>query len=251
MRYEMMQPHQIRTAIDENWPVVLPLGVLEYHGEHMAVGMDTLVVTRLIEALESEHDLVILPAFYYGAASYAVEPPERNGSLQVDPDRLYPLAREIFNGLLRIGFRNIHFFIHHQSENFSAGMPTDLSFKLGARPAIFDFLDCEHGEGWWGDAKMADYYEQHESGADPFNWIRGHPLMSAEIIAQYPFDHAGIGETSLLMALCPEGVDLARLDGAKWYAETAKDASSELGEKGCDLILAHMRTVLGLEPAEQ
>ena len=41
MRYELMLPHQIRTAIAENWPVVLPLGVLEYHGEHMAVGMDS------------------------------------------------------------------------------------------------------------------------------------------------------------------------------------------------------------------
>ena len=40
MRYELMLPHQIKTAIAENWPVVLPLGVLEYHGEHMAVGMD-------------------------------------------------------------------------------------------------------------------------------------------------------------------------------------------------------------------
>ena len=29
MRYEMMLPHQIRTAIDGNWPVVLPLGVPE------------------------------------------------------------------------------------------------------------------------------------------------------------------------------------------------------------------------------
>lgn len=33
MRYEMMLPHQIRRAIAENWPVVLPLGVLEYHGK--------------------------------------------------------------------------------------------------------------------------------------------------------------------------------------------------------------------------
>ena len=31
MRYELMLPHQIRTAIDGHWPVVLPLGVLEYH----------------------------------------------------------------------------------------------------------------------------------------------------------------------------------------------------------------------------
>ena len=40
MRYEMMLPHQIRKAIKQNWPVVLPVGVLEYHGEHLAVGLD-------------------------------------------------------------------------------------------------------------------------------------------------------------------------------------------------------------------
>ena len=44
MRYELMLPHQIRKAIKGNWPVALPLGVLEYHGEHLAVGLDTLVV---------------------------------------------------------------------------------------------------------------------------------------------------------------------------------------------------------------
>lgn len=49
MRYELMLPHQIRTAIAQGWPVVLPLGVLEYHGEHMAVGMDTLAVVKIVE----------------------------------------------------------------------------------------------------------------------------------------------------------------------------------------------------------
>ena len=87
MRYEMMLPHQIRTAIDARSPVVLPVGVLEYHGEHMAVGMDTLAVIGVLERLETEMDLVILPPFYYGAASYAVEPPERNGTLHVTPRR--------------------------------------------------------------------------------------------------------------------------------------------------------------------
>lgn len=247
MRYEMMFPYQIRAAIDENWPVVLPLGVLEYHGEHLAVGLDTLVVIKSVEILEKEIDLVLLPPFHYGAASYAVEPPERNGTLHVDADKLYPFAREMFKGLLRIGFRNIHFFVHHQTENFAAGMPTDLAFKFGARQAIFDFLQADRGEGWWGDSKMADYYSQQSTGSDPFNWIKGHPLMTSEIIAQFPFDHAAQGETSLLMALCPEGVEMERLDADKWYTKSAETASVALGEKGRDLILDHMRDVLGVK----
>ena len=92
MRYELMLPHQIRLAIAENWPLVLPLGVLEYHGEHMAVGMDTLAVIKLLDLIEKEMPIVILPPFHYGAASYTVEPPEGNGSVQVEGSRLAPLA---------------------------------------------------------------------------------------------------------------------------------------------------------------
>jgi creatinine amidohydrolase len=244
MRYEMMLPYQIEKAIDENWPVVLPLGVLEYHGEHLAVGMDTFAVTRTVAKLEEEMDLVILPPFYYGAGSYVVEPPERKGTVQVESENLIPFARDLFRSLLRIGFRNIYFFIHHQSENFLQGMPTDLAFRTAARQAIFEFLGKERGEGWWGDNSMSSYYEDHESGTDPFSWIRGYPLMDDEIIKQYPFDHAAKGETSLMMALCPEGVDMDHLSTDKWYLESAKDASKELGEKGAKMVLDRMRSIL-------
>ena len=134
MRYELMLPHQIRAAIEARWPVVLPLGVLEYHGEHMAVGMDTLAVTSILDILEKEMNLVILPPFYYGAASYAVEPPERTGTLHVDAEALLPFAKAMFTGLLRIGFRNIHVVIHHQTENF-AGRHADGPRVQVRRPA--------------------------------------------------------------------------------------------------------------------
>lgn len=245
MRFELMLPHQIRTSIQENWPVVLPLGVLEYHGEHLAVGMDTLAVVKILDILENEMNIVILPSFYYGASSYAVLPPEGNGSLHVGAHVLFPFAQEMFTGLLRIGFRNIHFFIHHQTENFAAGMPTDLAFKFAARQAIFAFLEKERGEGWWGNAKMAHYYSQQKDGNDPFNWIKGHPLMTAETMKNYPFDHAGKGETSLMMALCPEAVDMGCASQEAWYTQDAVAATAELGMRGCDLILAHMREVLG------
>ncbi len=44
MRYELMRPSQIREAIKRRTPVVLPIGVLEYHSEHLPLGMDTLAV---------------------------------------------------------------------------------------------------------------------------------------------------------------------------------------------------------------
>ena len=52
MRFEFMLPYQIKDAITKKTPVVLPIGVMEYHGEHMAVGMDTLAVTKVLDRLE-------------------------------------------------------------------------------------------------------------------------------------------------------------------------------------------------------
>jgi creatinine amidohydrolase len=247
MRFELMRPHEIRDAIARNLPVVLPLGVMEYHGEHMGVGMDLLAVTRVLDRLEREAEIVILPPFAYGAASYAVEGPEGTGTLHVDAGRIAPFAEEMFLGLLRIGFRNVHGIIHHQSENFVAGMPTDLAFRFAGRQAVFRFLERERGEGWWGKSEMRDYYALHDAGTDPFNWIRVHPLMSKAVTAAYPFDHAGLGETSLMLALAPEVVEMDRVaENRGWYTEGAASASAGLGERGVALILGHLREALGL-----
>lgn len=245
MRYELMNPAQLRQAMAERWPVVLPLGVLEYHSEHLPLGMDTLAVTRSLELFEQERDIVILPAFYYGACSFAVEPPENNGSIHVDSAALLPIAKQIFSGLLRVGFRNIHAIVHHQSENFADGMPTDMAFRLAAKQVIFEFLDKTRGEGWWGDNSMDSYYTAHDSlDANPFQWIQCHPLMDTEIVAEFPFDHAGEGETSLMMSLCPDLVDMSRFNPEKWYVRSAAKANKETGDRGVQMILARLRRIL-------
>jgi creatinine amidohydrolase len=150
-----------------------------------------------------------------------------------------------------MGFRNIHGIIHHQTENFAAGMPTDLAFKTAARQLIFDWLETERGEGWWGREDMQDYYDQHEAGSDPFSWISFHSLMDEETIKSYTFDHAGIGETSLMMSLCPEGVDMARFDDRNWFSRTAVDASKEYGDTATEKILRHLRTILKGSPGNE
>lgn len=244
MRYELMRPEEIGRAIREGWPVALPVGVLEYHGEHLPVGVDGLAVIEALALLERERDVVVLPTFWYGAASYAVAGPEGTGTVHVDAGVLAPFAEALFTGLLRVGFRNIHVLIHHQTENFQAGMPTDLAFRFAARQAIFAFLEKQRGEGWWGRADMADYYDAHAAGADPFNWIKAHPLLDADAIRQFPFDHAGEGETSLMLALRPETVDMAKVEGGPWYTASASAATAETGRRGVDLILARMRRLL-------
>ena len=165
--------------------------------------------------------------------------------LRVPSAVLVPLAEALFAALLRAGWRNIHAVIHHQTEDFGQGMPTDLAFRLGARQAIFAAVEAARGEGWGGAEEMRAYYPG--GGVDPFRWIRVHPLLPLGSRAAYPFDHAGEGETGLMLALAPEAVELDRLgENRGWWTETAPLGTAEKGEAGVAIILAHLRDVLGV-----
>ncbi|NBO20760.1 MAG: creatininase family protein [Rhodobacteraceae bacterium] len=243
--FARLRPHQLQSAIAANTPVVLPIGVMEYHGQHLPAGVDLLAVTEVLARLGDA--IITLPPFAYGAASHAVAGPvDGLGTLHIDASALLPMAEGLFTALLRAGFRNIRGVIHHQTEGFDQGMPTDLTFRLAGRNAIMRFLESTRGPGWWGDRGMQDYYADQARAADPFNWIRIHPLFPKG--AAFPFDHAGKGETSLMQALAPETVDIARLtDGGHWYTQDATDASALLGEAGAQIALAHLRQLFGID----
>jgi creatinine amidohydrolase len=243
MQFERMRPPEIRAAVAAGIPFVLPIGVQEYHGEHLPVGMDLLAVTESLSRLGDE--IVLLPAFAWGAASHAVAAPQGSGTVHVDSAALLPFARALFAGLLATGLRNIHGVIHHQTENFAQGMPTDLAFRLAAREAVFAHLEATRGQGWWGKGEMAEYYEGHAAGDNPFNWISIHPLLPQG--HAYIFDHAGEGETSLMLALAPATVDMsACAANDTWYTASAPQASAATGEGGVAIMLSHLRQVLGL-----
>jgi len=243
MKYLNMLPYQVREAIDRNDPVVLPLGVIEYHAEHLPLGVDTFVACEVIERVEKRHpEMVVMPPFYYGAASWAVAKPERNGTVHVDSSKIIPVAEDIFRGLLRVGFRNIHAFIAHQTEEFEQGMPTDLAFRFAARHVVFDWVEKEKGEGWWGTEQFADYYDGDNN---PFAWIQIHGICCRDGVEElYPGDHAGPLETSEAMAICPEFVQMDRLDPAIWNSREAVKASTEYGNAALEAAADYTEDIL-------
>jgi hypothetical protein len=69
--------------------------------------------------------------------------------------------------------------IHHQTENFAQGMPTDLTFRLAARNAIFRHLEAARGSGWWGKGEMAGLLRPSRGGGGPVQ-LDPHPSPVSE-----------------------------------------------------------------------
>ena len=243
MQYLNMLPYQIRKAIERNDPAALPLGVVEYHAEHLPLGVDCFTCINALERIEKRRpELVVLPPFYYGSASLAVAAPEGNGTVHVDSLHLIPVAEDIFRGLLRVGFRNIHAFIAHQTEEFEQGMPTDLAFRTAAKRVIFEWLEKESGEGWWGTEQYSSYYSGDNN---PFAWIQVHPIRTApETKGRFKGDHAGLLETSEALAVMPECVEFDRIDGSLWYARPGREATAEYGEAALEAAAHDMEQLL-------
>jgi creatinine amidohydrolase/Fe(II)-dependent formamide hydrolase-like protein len=225
-----MRPHQCATARKEAWPVFLPAGTIEYHGEHLPLGVDTIAVEHALAEVEKRIPCVIAPTIWYGPSSFAVAGPER-GTIDVDVDRFEKHVMDVLDGLLQNGFRRIIVVIHHQFE-MGRFMPEALAFKKAASMLTFKAVEKERGRGWWGSADMGRYYEELETSANPFNWIQVVPLMNPDIQRRMGYDHAGKLETSLMLAAIPTVVEMGRLAGDNlWFTKDAAKASAEHGAK--------------------
>lgn len=228
----------------KNHPLVLAIGTLEYHSEHLPSGVDGQITEEALKRLEKRHpeELILLPPFYYGASSYAVSGPENGkASIDIDSMAICNFAESLFKDLLEAGFRNINGFVYHQSENFYQGMPTDLAFRFAGRRAIFSYLERTRGRGrgWWGDNSMRNYYE----GDNIFDSIRIHALAK-DLGDIFGGDHAGKVETSAMMELFPHLVHMEKHNKDNWYAESALEATAEFGKQYMDAIVDKLDELL-------
>ena len=60
MQYLRMRPYQVRKAIEDRVPVILPLGVIEYHAEHLPLGTDYFICRKAIDLVEARHPEVVV-----------------------------------------------------------------------------------------------------------------------------------------------------------------------------------------------
>lgn len=229
-------PKEVKYVQDNNIPLVIAGGTVEYHGPHCAYGCDTLVVEGLINKLAEKKEIMIAPTISYSPSSYAVGG-RKSGTVHIPERAFEDYVYYVFKSFLYAGFRNIYVVIHHQFEQESE-MPMTLCYRTAAKRATMEYLEETLGEGWWGSESYANYYEQLEGANNPFGWIKVIPTMTTEVQNATGYDHAGEFESSILMSLYPDCVKKERIDDVKhWFTESARKANKELGDKMVELSL--------------
>lgn len=229
-------PREVKYVQDNNLPLVIAGGTVEYHGPHCSYGCDTLVAEGLIKKLAERKEIMIAPSISYSPSSYAVGD-RKSGTVHVPERAFEDYVYYVFKSFLYAGFKNIYVVIHHQFEQESE-MPMTLCYRTAAKRATMEYLEETLGEGWWGSESYADYYEQLEGANNPFTWVKVIPTMTTEVQNTTGYDHAGEFESSILMALYPDCVKLDRIDDKKhWFTESARKANLELGAKMVELSL--------------
>ena len=230
--YEELTPKEFRSRLAKAPIAYLPLGPLEWHGEHLPLGSDGLQSRGFFVELARHVGGVVLPMLFLGPDSaesvqgkefYGMDshgfpkgkPQQLAGSAYwVSDDLLKQILEAILKQLKRAGFRIV---VAH-----------------GHGPSTSLFRD--HMEEWSQLFDLELFICWREDEAD------GLGIQT---------DHAAANETSLVMALRPELVQMDNLsqEPEEWpVAVVGKDprqyASLELGRKAIDLQMQRMKTIL-------
>ena len=93
-RYEYMFPRDFMEAVRELPVFILPTGLLEWHGNHLPLGLDSLKAHGI--CIEVAHKLgggIVLPPNYYGRPGYSTY----TGTLTYSEETMYPCFMKRWN----------------------------------------------------------------------------------------------------------------------------------------------------------
>lgn len=240
LRYEEMLPHEIVKRREACPVVYLPLGGLEWHGEHLAVGNDALKAQKLCELAARKGGGVAFPPLWYGEprdVGLMETSHDQDGKIRKKmrlPGKNFKLGIFGTTGEEQLDFYRkliLHVFIQIRTLGFKAIVILTGHYPIlnWIQPVIREFNqkynDCQSYAGI-----------EYHYGPDP------------ETRRRVGGDHAAKWETSYLMALRPECVDLSVYRGRnlkeKLVGVIGEDpritASKQLGEKAIELIVLGM-----------
>ncbi|MEZ4735300.1 MAG: creatininase family protein [Caldilineaceae bacterium] len=211
IQWERMLPAEFRAAMSALPVVFLPLGTVEWHGEHNALGLDALKAHELcVRAAHRAGGGIVHPPLYGGMGG--LDKPATvvmEGEHAWENYLLRPWLEKLCSEFYRIGFKAAILLTGHYGHNQQI-VVRETAARMAERLQI-PILG------------LPEYWLAHDLG--------------------YGGDHAGIGETSLLWHLHPDLVAMARIRTDPDYGRDGRieqGASPALGQRYATLIIERL-----------
>jgi creatinine amidohydrolase len=170
MLLDDLSTKEFEERVDGDTVVILPLGVIEEHGDHLPLSTDSLQCEHVVEELAKRTGALIAPPVRYGICNTTKNFP---GTVSIGFETLRNLVYDILSELARNGIRNVVIVSGHAGSSHLAAV------KLAAK----DVVDEE-------DMKvmaLSDYEIIYDKG-----------------VAGKDEGHSGWIETSRVMAIRPD-----------------------------------------------
>ena len=217
VRYEELLPHEFEARLAERPVGYLPIGTLEWHGVQNALGADFIQARGVFERAARRFGGIVLPPIWLGPDRIAEgkDGPDLAGMDTADtttphrqlPGSCYWISKGLFLSLLE-------------------------AVLVQAKRAGFRCIVADgHGPSRGAWAEMVD------------SWEKQYGLALISAMRDFPgkwrtqMDHAGRNETSIMMAVAPDLVDLSQLptDRGQWPqgvgGEDPRDSTVDFGEE--------------------
>jgi len=136
MRWEELTSPQIDALDRDRTVVILPIGSVEQHGNHMPLGTDTLLAHAVsLAAAEQARNVAVLPPPWYGFSAHHMQ---FAGSVSLRAETLMALCEDIVGSVIAHGFRRILIVNGH-----------------GGNGGVIDVLASTLGHKHYGTARIA------------------------------------------------------------------------------------------------
>jgi len=244
VQWEELTASDFPEAVERSKGVcVVPIGVIEKHGPHLPLGTDVIAARAIsVRAAEQEY-AVVLPSYWFGQI---FEAKHRPGCIALRESLLTPLLQGVCDEIARNGFGKILIVNGHGGNNSWLNYFTQIQLDLRREYVVY----VVSAEGFIkDDALLREVQTRRKATGEA---------------------HAGEVETSVIMAIRPELVQIQRTGeedaqaqgrlkhlrgvttGIWWYADfpnhyagDAQKASAELGERVLEAAAAGLADVIG------
>jgi len=181
---EHMTVKQVREYLQRKQSIIIPLGVIEQHGYHLPLNCDALIAEHLSQRIGKKTDILVAPTMYSSFSGGGL-----SGTINISPAVMSLVISDMLISLVAQGFLNFYLFLCHGGSENTHALNSAIKLLLRNNPAFEKVMIAilpvwkfdSRGIGWSKALKEKDW-------------------------------HAGWLETSIVMALVPDLVQMDELE---------------------------------------